>query len=102
MKIVEAVEREGSVRLTVHLDEAKQVRDPQQAAPPEGEKDTRPLVADPDYVMEVQWGADVPVAVVKRETALLGAAELARRGSRKVTILDGAVIGSAASGGKSP
>ena len=95
MKILEAVEREGSVRLTVHLDETKQVRDPQQAEPPEGEKDTRPLVADPDYVMEVQWGAVVPAAVVKRETALLGAAELARRGSRKVAALDGAALGSA-------
>ena len=92
MKILEAVEREGSVRLIVHLDETKKVRDPQHDAPPEGEEDTRPLVADPDYVMEVQWGADVPAAVVKRETALLGAAELARRGSRKVVALSGAVI----------
>ena len=95
MKIIEAVEHEGSVRVTVHIDESKRVRDPERETPPEGEEDTRPLVADPDYVMEFQWGADVPLATIKRETALLCATDLARRGGsqRKVVrALDGITL----------
>ena len=93
MKIIEAVEHEGSVRIDVHLDESKRVRDPEREAPPEGEEDTRPMVADPGYIMALQWGADVPVATIKRETALLCAAELDRRSLPKVVrALDGVTL----------
>jgi len=94
MKIIEAVESNGAVRVVVHLDETMEVPDPALPVPAEGEPDTRRIVPDPAYVMELEWGADVPEEVVKRETALLAAAELDRRRSagRNIAGLDGATL----------
>lgn len=92
MKIIEAVKADGSIRMAVHMDEAKQVRDPDQPTPAAGTPDTRRMVPDPAFVMHIQWGADVPVAVIKRETKLLVQAELARAVLNKVAALDGAAL----------
>lgn len=93
MRIIEATSEPGTVRVRAHIDEAKTVRDPEQSPPGKDEEDTRALIPDPDFVMELQWGADVPIATIKRETALLCAAELARRGvGKKVAGLDGVVL----------
>lgn len=92
MKIVEAVEVDGAVFVSVHLDESKLVPDPSQP-PPEG-VDTRSLVADPEWVLTLQWGTNVPKPVVRRETKLLALVELSRRRKtrNKVTALDGVVL----------
>lgn len=95
MKVLEAVEIDGSIQMIVHIDESQQVRDTQAALPEDGAEDTRAMVPDPAFVVEIQWGADVPIDVIKRETALLCEAERARRdpGIRKVVAaLDGAVL----------
>ena len=81
MKIIDAKEVDGSVRIIVHMDESKKVSD-----------EAGTLAPDPDFLMSLQWGADVPADTVKRETALLCEAELARRGGKKVAALNGATI----------
>lgn len=93
MKILTAIEVNGSVQLDVHIDDGKLIRDPEAPLPDEGEKDTRSLVPDPEFVMSVQWGADVPVETIKRETALLCDTELARRlPGHSVAGLDGVTL----------
>ena len=93
MRIIEATSTPGSMRVRAHIDETKTVRDPEQAPPGEDEEDTRAFVPDPEFVLEIQWGADVPIATIKRETALLCAAELSRKsGGKKVAALTGATL----------
>lgn len=81
MRVIEAVSKRDAVLVRVHIDEAKTIRDPEQAPPGEGEEDTRTFVPDPEFVMELQWGTDIPQEVIIRETALLAKAESERRGA---------------------
>ena len=93
MKILTAIEYNGSVQMDVHIDDGKLIRDPEAPLPEEGVEDTRSLVPDPEFVMSVQWGADVPAETIKRETALLCDAEIARRlPGKTVSGLDGAAL----------
>lgn len=70
MRVIEATSGRAALRVRVHLDETKTV--PNETG--DGEE------PDPASVMELQWGKDVPTAVVIRETALLAKAEAERGG----------------------
>lgn len=78
MKIIDATNDGGTIQLAVHIDEAKLLTDNS---------------PDPAFVMTFEWAANMPVAVIRRETKLLVQAELARRATRtKVGTLVGVVL----------
>lgn len=87
MMTVKAYNAHDGYRFVVVLDDGKQIPDPSLPPPEEGQADTRPMVQDPAWVMEMTWGKEPPngqtlaeyLANCKREAELLGAEELARR-----------------------
>lgn len=100
MRVIEATSGRNELRVRVHIDEMKTIRDPEQEPPGEGEEDTRALVPDPEFVMELQWGTDIPQEVIIRETALLAKAEAERRGAgTKVDAIERADLDVAARSG---
>ena len=88
MKILEATKTTTATTLTVHIDESRTIEIPAEqpaldaeAAAPELDATVDFVtVPDPEFVIQLQWGNDVPEAVVLRETALLAAFEAGRRG----------------------
>lgn len=74
----------GGFLFYVHLDDTRLIPDPAQPKPTEGKPDTRPLVPDPNWVVERKWAASPPpgrtrtqyLADIRREMRLLCQLEL--------------------------
>ena len=77
MKVLKATLNTKTIKLVVHLDETKLQ---------EGEP-------NPEFTWAVEWGADVPLAVIKRETKLLAQMALnAKTGSPSFPALENTVL----------
>ena len=72
MKVITARDNGPEGRYyVVHLDDTKLIPNPIHPAPADGEPDTRDLVPDPVWVRDYTWGADIPLAAIRREIKLL-------------------------------